>query len=503
MIFKTLVVDDEPLIARSVSQIIPKVNPSFFVAKVCYNGKEALDYLKDNSVDIVFTDIQMPAMDGLTLANEIKQIDSSIPVIILTGYSEFEYAKKAISAGVVEYLLKPLNRNQVSNLLNDFEKKLSLKLYSTQTDLLNKLISGTNHPSNIDYLNEYFPYENYCLYLTNSNSFLGNSTIIYQTCWSLFPYNPFWILNVNSFNCFIIIVACNSYETNAIQDLLSELHNRLCNNYSPVTSIIHEKCIFLEDLTKSLVSMQRLLNNYKILGYSTLYYTRETDITTKALSDYLNEEKEKYLMNIFRENHHKVFNTYISQILESMFFQKCPKILIEECMKTIIKDLLSELNMDDSLFIYYDYIYDITNNCEDFDSLNSKILNMLDDFFQMKNAIDYEQLPQNQLAQEVRSYIEEHFTEQINIQTLASHFGIVASYLSKLYFDYYDSSIKADILELRLNKAEELLKTSPALPLRVIAELTGFNDQFYFSKVFKKERSLSPFEFRKLVNNME
>ena len=128
---------------------------------------------------------------------------------------------------------------------------------------------------------------------------------------------------------------------------------------------------------------------------------------------------------------------------------------------------------------------------------------MLDDFFQLKNAIDYEQLPQNQLAQEVRSYIEEHFTEQINIQTLASHFGIVASYLSKLYFDYYDSSIKADILELRLNKAEELLKTSPALPLRVIAELTGFNDQFYFSKVFKKERSLSPFEFRKLVNNME
>ena len=77
--------------------------------------------------------------------------------------------------------------------------------------------------------------------------------------------------------------------------------------------------------------------------------------------------------------------------------------------------------------------------------------------------------------------------------------GVLNSY--KIYMNYYGTSIKNDLLDLRMKKAKELLKVIPAIPLKEIADLCGFNDQFYFSKVFKKYNNMNPVDFRKFVNN--
>lgn len=514
MIFQTLIVDDEPLIAFSISKIIAKINASFHIAKICYNGQEALTYMQSNHVDVVFTDIQMPLMDGLTLTHEIKKINSSVQVVILSGYSEFEYAQKAISEGVADYLLKPLNRDKAGALLNRLEKELSLRLYSDQINVLGKIINDSEKPAAEKEMKALFPYETYCLFLICSKTYLhaavtpgidqyriGNSNFIYQECCEIFSDNPFWVLEDNSPNEKFLIVGCSSFETTAINALFPRLHQKLCQISPPVTSVICGGGITLEGLKDAFKSMRRFLCGNLIFGQSRLYCMDEKISNRRNPSDYLTEEKKKYLLVLFRECHQKQFNECVSSILDTLCKNEYPQISIEEYMKTIIQLILPELKMGDSLFFYYDYIYEITSDCCDQASLNKEFLRILDDFFKLKNTLAWRSLPQNRLVQQVKIYIEEHFTEPINIQTIATRFGVVAPYLSKLYYDYYQSSLKNDILKLRLNKAEELLKIDPPLPLREIAELTGFNDPFYFSKIFKKERSVSPVDFRKIVNN--
>ncbi len=72
------------------------------------NGKDALEKIEQNEPDVVLTDIKMPYMDGLTMAETIRQLYPSVKIVIFSGFDEFEYAKKAIKLNVIEYILKPV-----------------------------------------------------------------------------------------------------------------------------------------------------------------------------------------------------------------------------------------------------------------------------------------------------------------------------------------------------------------------------------------------------------
>lgn len=103
-----LVVDDEAEEREGILFLLHKYGFNMETGQAP-NGKAALDYLKNRAVDILFTDVRMPFMDGLTLAKEALLLQPNIRVILFSGFSEFEYAKTAISLGVREYILKPVN----------------------------------------------------------------------------------------------------------------------------------------------------------------------------------------------------------------------------------------------------------------------------------------------------------------------------------------------------------------------------------------------------------
>ncbi|MCR4695201.1 MAG: response regulator [Pseudobutyrivibrio sp.] len=104
--FSVIVVDDEKSIREGIVQLIDWKEIGCQVTGSFSNGKEALEFLESNPVDIVVTDIKMPEMDGLTLSAKIKEKKEDIDVIILTAYSDFSYAKMAISNGVTDFIIK-------------------------------------------------------------------------------------------------------------------------------------------------------------------------------------------------------------------------------------------------------------------------------------------------------------------------------------------------------------------------------------------------------------
>lgn len=130
-IFTVVVVEDEKLIAKNIAKNIELVNSNFKVIGIESNGEDALSFIKQNTPNVIFTDIQMPVMDGIELIRQISEYNNYIKCVVLSGHDDFTYAKSAIEFGVFAYLLKPVNIDELTNLL----KKLELTFLSTH-DLL-------------------------------------------------------------------------------------------------------------------------------------------------------------------------------------------------------------------------------------------------------------------------------------------------------------------------------------------------------------------------------
>ena len=94
--YKLLLVDDEVLVREAIAENIHWNELGYELLSVCENGKEAIEYIKKNKVDVVITDICMPFIDGIDLSKYIYENHLPINVIIFSGYNEFEYAKKAV-----------------------------------------------------------------------------------------------------------------------------------------------------------------------------------------------------------------------------------------------------------------------------------------------------------------------------------------------------------------------------------------------------------------------
>lgn len=119
---KLIIADDERMIRETISTIIDWKQYDIQLVGLCKNGLEAYDMILDESPDIVLTDIRMPGMDAMELIEKTSEIDSPPQFILLSGYGEFEYAKKAMKYGVKHYLLKPCHESQILESIQDVAK---------------------------------------------------------------------------------------------------------------------------------------------------------------------------------------------------------------------------------------------------------------------------------------------------------------------------------------------------------------------------------------------
>ncbi len=122
--YNVLIADDEYMIRQALARRIGEVDDSFRIVSECGEGKSALAAIRDGNIQVVFTDIRMPEMDGLELAGRIHDEYPDILTVILTGFADFEYAQEAIRQGVFDYLLKPVSEGDLCNVLEKLRTRL-------------------------------------------------------------------------------------------------------------------------------------------------------------------------------------------------------------------------------------------------------------------------------------------------------------------------------------------------------------------------------------------
>lgn len=149
--YRILVVDDEPMIRKGLQKLIGESDHSICHAETADNGVDALEKIAASRPDLLFTDIKMPKMDGLELCRQVNERFPNLPVVVISGYGDFEYARQCMSFGVKEYLLKPVTKAAVSKAVSKLIAGLEARRQTAYIPLskteewLNQLQDGIWH----------------------------------------------------------------------------------------------------------------------------------------------------------------------------------------------------------------------------------------------------------------------------------------------------------------------------------------------------------------------
>ncbi|WP_374717269.1 response regulator transcription factor [Geobacillus thermodenitrificans] len=508
MSYKILIVDDEPIICQGLSQTIPWENYDIEVVGAVYNGKEAINQISIHpEIDIVITDIRMPNVDGLELSAFIKTNFPNIRVIIISGYDDFEYAKRAIKLGVKDYLLKPVDIDE----LVDNVKKITTEIEKErrqQVDLLTssiiKQISLTNEDHGI--LKEHEHIRIYPLmtmqrdYQRRVRGLTTEDIDLFKKKWMGSVEKRIGdVLGENSFSIFTdenILLTC------VMKELDENETGKLEKNIENEDSLL----LVLGDRT---ISISELKDYYKKL-LDTGRYLLSINKKTIMASDQLCVRKFEHQYPQEIENllfdallyKKKVDYLNVSHTLFAYFKEN--QFLLDEVVGICCELLVKFINYYESLGRkkVQPFALNYKNHVNIFSHNSYEILQKMfeEDLVTIieKLGLDHEET-NDWLIERALEYIRQFYREPIKASEVANVVNISANYFSTIFRQKTGKTFNEYVNLLRVNEARKLLSET-SLRVGVIANNVGFHEYKYFVEVFKKFTGMTPTEYRNLYN---
>lgn len=541
---KILIVDDEDIIRDGLAKKILRLFPGASIIGKAPNARIALQLIEDHNPNIVITDIRMPEMDGLQLISKVRLLRKDIKFVIVSGYQDFEYARSAISLGVEDYLLKPVENDKLKEIILKLEQKLDQELYNEQyiINLKEKANQSVDFLKN-KYLTDILNYGNE----SDVNSIFKNLSIVGIN----FTAKFFTVINIT----------IPSYENNpmfpqkedipvlkfAIKNIAEEtLSNtgtavafeNLKMERQIVVIVCHEKALHSKEnseicrLCSSLLySLNKYLSLPVVIGIGGSYETAaglpnsyydsymavmqriivgdnkvihiENVPGSNGITYLLQEEKRILLLNHVKEGNHKKANELIDEIFSLIEKQN----LSYKNIKAIYADLIILLMKTlKGIGGSWDRIFHEDILSEDFlshyASLGSLCLWLKDCIVSICNYIgELQRSEGKKVIDEIKAYIDNYYYTEINLNTLAARYYINASYLSQLFKMELEENFIDYVTKVRIEKAMDLLKNSGFKAYKV-GEMVGYNNPRYFSDLFQKCTGMTPIEFRKKSNRI-
>ena len=535
--YKLLLVDDEVLVREAIAENIHWNELGYELLSVCENGKEAIEYIKKNKVDVVITDICMPFIDGIDLSKYIYENHLPINVIIFSGYNEFEYAKKAIKYGVSEYLSKPVTAYELSEILGNLKKNLDKKReveaefdklnksyfknrILIQSKIIEKLIMGNEieeesrkeieeYGLQMDYLEyrvaiiEIDIYSD--LYNANEDKIKKGemkSFVIYNISDEIIKkYNAGEVCKGDNNKGLILLWTNHSREfEDKINLIFKEIQEEVFKVLKlTITISVGEIVYSLSDLHKSYKDAEQLLL-YRYLWDENQIFDREKLKNKLNGSVNLDNVIDKVILGIKLNEKKQIEEKIIEiqELLKNAYIRKNKICLYLFEIVSQACDLLRTYNLTDD-FIYRKKEEVITRITES-RSLREAML-ILKEFCYMSCDEMYKQRDSdgNKQAMLTLDYIEKHYGDfDLNLNVICSYVCVSISHFSTIFKNYTGDTFMEVLMRTRMQKAKELLENT-SLKNYEISEKVGFRDPHYFSIAFKKATGKSPKEYVKEV----
>ncbi len=450
---KILVVDDEKFIRQGIKYMLEEEIDDIQVV-LSSNGLEALDKIDNQKIDIIITDIKMPLMDGIKLISEIRKNNKEIPIYVLTGFNEFEYAQQCIDYKIEKYILKPIEKEEIVELIIDSIKKILKNKEEEKKDIIEEikyefLKEEKSNDVILSRLNKIgIRSKEYRFFYFKTDDKVKEENIIEYDDGYLLIASPDY--KMEKINYEILLETDISSD---IGDLLKQLE--IIKNY---INIIDKKHI-----------------SYKMIKNNNLKFYHDEKII-KLLE--LLKKGEKYLaINLFDD----IFSDDKIKKYEWTFYRE-----IYNSMKRIVFD-------------------EYTNNGIEYENLNFKNIEEYKNILLNKIMESYDNMGKSNSIEEIyiekaKKYIAENYRNDLNMAMVSNYVSLNYSYFSFLFKKYVDTSFSDYVNKVRIERAKELLKKVD-YKIYDIAEEVGYKNSKYFIKIFKKYEKISPNEYK--LKNIE
>ncbi|WP_100404716.1 response regulator [Bacillus solitudinis] len=524
-----MIVDDEEHVRLGIKSLIKWEAYDICIIAEARDGAEALELLEHHHVDILMTDIRMPEVNGLELIKTVNKQYSHIKTIIMSGFNDFDYAKKALKLGVSDYLLKPSRTQEILDIVLKLvhEIKEENKLHTSITHLKN------GFRESLPLLKERalcrlvtredIPYEK----LLNKVKLGGLS----------FPSPYFGLVMIQIDNYLVHQEENGTYHSellksgikNISEETLSEAwYCAVFEDQDVIVLILNsdkkedvpQLLPFIEKLKKNIQQYLRLSISVGISGIDKPLnqlrnaYARATEALDQTF--FMGTGKvinyEKYIANNSTESMYPV--EIEKQIIHSILAgDECKT---KENIRLFQLSLNKERNLKDQILKYtFNLYFSLYHFCiernldineifrQDFKDINQKLAksNLENIYKELLGTASLiikqlnEKKNTNKLINSVLDYIRQNYDKDISRETVANKVYISPGYLSLIFKQQLNMSFLDFLHKTRIEKACQLL-SDPGKRVADIAIQVGYNDEKYFFQVFKKYMGMTPKQFR-------
>ena len=510
---RIVVVEDEFRARKGLINLINKYCPGYEVVGEAENGITGLEVISQLKPDIVIADIMMPEMNGLEMFQKLKELGIKNKTIILSGYSEFEYAQKSIKFGVSDYLLKPVTVEYFKNVLEQIKKEIeaerllilqpSEKVPPVESILLNIILGSVNNVEecmeSLKGIYQIDPEQSYTAILAylGSNEGIDKALIknIIKSNMDNLQDLKYYIVDLEVYKELVILIPegvnCMGLERKFQNTVMPEIRKIGFNNivfgsisFENLREAKNSLQVLRKELKWSITLDEEVLIAYpKTKQIFTKAVQYPVDLEHKAKDAVYNKDSDKLQKSVdgflacWRKDLYQP-----SQIIDS-FVRFASSII--NILKEINYDLYCQINQKDALQNIMDALnwYEIKTALTD---IVDKIT-----FYEEKDNHTY-----SLLIKKMLSIIAERYKEGITLDEIAVKLNVTPEYLGSLFIKEVGKNFTLYTKEYRISKAKELLLNSN-LKVSEISAKVGYTDTKYFCRVFKEIIGMSAGEYQR------
>ena len=521
--YRVLLADDEEEIRTGISRKIDWAALGFVLVGEAGNGEEALELAEQLRPDVVLTDIKMPFMDGLELCRRLRQSLPGAKLVVFSGFDDFEYARQAVGMGVFEYILKPINAPELSQVLTRLGEQMDRqrrerrdmetlrRRYEESLPILRelfytRLLSGQLRPEEVQ--------ERAARYEIALPGGLWTAALVHVDAPGR---DELLLLPVQSFleeqfrlegaqaravlfgDLTAVLVRLSGEDR--LYPLLGELErlSRLCQSDLGVsfTAGVGLACQGPEELPRSVEGARSALDYRVLMGGSRVIYIGDLEPQDAAVLSF-GEEDQRALTSAIKlgrpEQVRELVRVLLGRIPQAgLALGQCHLFLLEvvTCLLRLAR------GADVPVEAVFGEKFTGAVSISAFSSLEELGRWVEERCLRLHELLGRQRTDSAwQLVERAKDYIAGHYAdEQLSVETLCSQLHLSPTYFSTLFKREVGMSFTAYVTQVRLDQAVRLLRETDEKTYR-IAERTGYADPNYFSYVFKRRFGLSPSKFR-------
>ncbi|MFV0528127.1 MAG: response regulator [Lachnospiraceae bacterium] len=511
--YKLIMVDDEAVIRKGIRDYVAWESMGFTVAALFEDGKEAIEYIQENEVHVILTDIEMAEVSGLKLAKYVFENELPIRVVIISGYKEFEYARMAIQYNVEHYLLKPISMTEVQEVFLklhvDLEKSSQQDQSSsfdgmlpelTEQFWISMLVGGRVPHENIQKKLELFkipildtdPLAIVTFHIEDKgnkfseyNEGTNFINLVRNICGGEsedFISYPVFL----SDDIIKIIMVAKQKEGKAI--FCQKLENELVEKCEIAAKLL--KIHMNLKVEKICEDLYQLYESQEI--FSLNQGSQEEDSPLSIQEKEKMSQKYKLIMEMINDGNYEE----LDHVIESIFHEcrHIPDIRVKHLLIdtfSMISNRLAKMGAD---------VYEVTHNLNYQDVINAPnrtyLKKMIKEYFYMiaEKVKDKQNISAKAIVTAATQYLKAHYDTEISLEALSAKFYLNQAYMSRIFKQYTGATFTDYLIELRMEKAKGLLRTGN-YKVYEVSSMVGYRSEKSFFRIFKQYAGVSPSEF--------